>query len=322
MESALALTNVCKKFGGFTAVNNLSFTVPYGSIFGLLGGNGAGKTTTIRMILDILKPTSGSIQLLGSHAASKVHKRIAYLPEERGLYKKMKVWKCAVYFATLKGMDATTAKAEAFELLERYGLGEFIHKKVGELSKGMSQKVQLISTILHNPDFVILDEPFSGLDPVNQQTLEELIRDLAKRGKTIIFSTHVMQHAERLCDQLLLMAKGSKVFDGSVNEAKDTLPYRIVLESNQEVSSLQELPAVIAMQQVLTSDTEKTKQWELQLAKHSDSQSVLQACFDQGIRLQSFRVVEPTLHDVFVNLVGGHAELNSTADQNREVKVA
>jgi ABC-2 type transport system ATP-binding protein len=300
VDHALILNKVSKRFGTFTAVNELSFSVPKGCIFGLLGGNGAGKTTSIRMILDILKPSSGSIQLLGTDSATKVQKRIAYLPEERGLYKKMKVWKCAVYFATLKGMDSITAKAEAFELLDRYGLGDFKDKKVGELSKGMSQKVQLISTILHNPEFIILDEPFSGLDPVNQQSLEELIQDLARQGKTIIFSTHVMQHAERLCNQLLLMAKGNKVFEGSVAEAKATLPHRILLESDQDVSSLKQLESVTAMQRL--PDLEN--QWELYLAQHSDPQQVLQACFDRGIRLQGFRTLEPTLHDVFVKLVG------------------
>jgi len=267
------------------------------------------------MILYILQPTSGTITLLGTHSVAKLKRRIPYLPEERGLYKKMKVWKCAVYFASLKGMDTVTAKAAAFELLDRYGLGEFKEKKVGELSKGMSQKVQLISTILHNPESVILDEPFSGLDPVNQQTLEELIRDLAKQGKTIIFSTHVMQHAERLCDQLLLMAKGKKVFDGTVAEARNTLPRRIVLESDQNVSALSQLDTVTGMQKIAASEN----QWEVQLAQHSDSQSILQACFDKNIRLQSFRVVEPTLHDVFVKLVGGHEENAKSAQQDEEL---
>src|SRR5690606_21075971 len=194
-----------KRFTGFTAVDDVSFAIPRGSIYGFLGPNGAGKTTTIRMILDIVAPTSGRISVLGRPSALEVRHRIAYLPEEKGLYKSMTAAEVMAYFGTLKGLARKDARRRARALLERHGLGEFADTKVQALSKGMGQKVQVLSAIMHEPELVILDEPFSGLDPVNQQVLEALIGELARAGGTVIFSTHVMQHAERLCDRLLLI---------------------------------------------------------------------------------------------------------------------
>src|SRR5688572_23423939 len=198
----LELEKVTKRFGDFTAVNEVSLSIPRGSIYGFLGQNGAGKTTAIRMIFDIIKPTSGRITILGASTAFDVRQRIGYLPEEKGLYKTMTAAATIAYFASLKGLKRTAANRRARELLERYGLGEFADAKIQSLSKGMGQKVQVLCAIAHEPEFVVLDEPFSGLDPVNQQVLEKLIRDLAARGSTVLFSTHVMQHAERLCDHL------------------------------------------------------------------------------------------------------------------------
>ena len=188
-DPVLNLTDVVKKYGDFTAVDNVSFTIPKGSIYGLLGPNGAGKTTTIRMILEIIKPSSGEISILGHPSALDVRNRIGYLPEEKGLYKKMKVWAIIQYFAMLKGMEKKAAKTKALQLLEKYGLRDFAESKVEALSKGMSQKVQVLSAVAHDPELVILDEPFSGLDPVNQSVLEELINDMAANGQTVIFST-------------------------------------------------------------------------------------------------------------------------------------
>src|ERR1043166_9115042 len=216
--SILQLQHVTKFYGSFKAVDDVTFSLPRGSISGFLGPNGAGKTTTIRMILEILKPTSGSITILGRASALEVRQRIGYLPEEKGLYKKMKTWAIIAYFASLKGLDRKTARTRAYELLERYGLKDFADKPTDALSKGMSQKVQVLASIAHDPELVILDEPFSGLDPVNQQVMEEIIRDMAKRNRTVIFSTHVMQHAERLCDRVILMAKGRMIFDGTISE--------------------------------------------------------------------------------------------------------
>src|SRR5688572_8783101 len=244
MGAALELQNVSKFYGDFKAVNDVSFSLEPGRIYGFLGPNGAGKTTTIRMILDIVRPSSGSISVLGASSALQVRNRLGYLPEEKGLYKKMKAWSVIAYFATLKGLTRAAAKRRAFELLERYGLKDFATKPTEALSKGMGQKVQMLASIAHDPELVILDEPFSGLDPVNQQVMEDIIRDMARRGRTVLFSTHVMQHAERLCDRILLIAEGRKIFDGTVNEAKRIIPRRVRIESEADISSLRELSDV------------------------------------------------------------------------------
>src|SRR5262245_61200081 len=218
--AALELRNVTKFYGDFKAVDDINFSLLPGTICGFLGPNGAGKTTTIRMILDIIKPTHGSITILNEPSALRVRHRIGYLPEEKGLYKKMKTWAVIAYFATLKGLDRATAKRRAYELLERFGLKDFANKPTDALSKGMQQKVQVLASTAHDPEFVILDEPFSGLDPVNQQVMEDIIRDMARRNRTVLFSTHVMQHAERLCERILLMARGRKIFDGDLAAAR------------------------------------------------------------------------------------------------------
>lgn len=308
IATPLEVRGVTKRFGDFRAVDDVSFSLPAGSIYGFLGPNGAGKTTTIRMILEIIKPTSGSITVLGQSSALKVRQRIGYLPEEKGLYKKMKNWAVIAYFATLKGMSRGAAKRRAFELLERYGLKDFATKPTEALSKGMGQKVQMLASIAHDPEFVILDEPFSGLDPVNQQVMEDIIRDMAQRGRTILFSTHVMQHAERLCDRILLMAKGRKIFDGTVAEAKRIIPRRVRIETGDDVSPLRALPDVVSLHPMAPANGERTPEraahWELEMRENADPQGVLQACFECGIRLHSFNQSDPTLHEVFVRLVG------------------
>src|SRR5437868_12663907 len=199
------------------------------------------------MILEIIKPTSGSITVLGRPSALEVRHRLGYLPEEKGLYKKMKTWAIIAYFASLKGMERKAARQRSFELLERYGLKDFAERPTDTLSKGMGQKVQMLASIAHDPEFVILDEPFSGLDPVNQQVMEDIIRDMARRQRTILFSTHVMQHAERLCDRILLIAKGAKIFDGTVAEAKRTIPRRVRLETENDIGPVRDLKEVISI---------------------------------------------------------------------------
>ena len=236
-DLALELRNVTKFYGNFKAVDDVSLRISPGVIYGFLGPNGAGKTTTLRMILDIIKPSSGSISVLGHDSALEVRPRIGYLPEEKGLYKKMKTWAVIAYFATLKGLTRRHAKKRAHELLERFGLRDFAEAKVEALSKGMGQKVQMLASIAHDPELVILDEPFSGLDPVNQQVMEEIIRETAARNRTVIFSTHVMQHAERLCSRILLIAKGRKIFDGSLAEAL-AAGYLRLLASRQKTLDL------------------------------------------------------------------------------------
>ena len=333
---ALELRNVTKLYGSFRAVDDLSFNLPAGAICGFLGPNGAGKTTTIRMILEILRPTSGSITVLGSPSALSVRQRIGYLPEEKGLYKKMKAWSVIAYFATLKGLDRKAARKRAWELLERYGLKDFGDKPTDALSKGMGQKVQMLASIAHDPEFVILDEPFSGLDPVNQQVMEEIIRDMAQRNRTVLFSTHVMQHAERLCDQILLVAKGKKIFEGTIPQAKRLVPRRVHIDTEDDVAALRQLQEVASVSLVpltphhanspkqndngaaATNGTDKapalpsnghaeSRRWELELREQADPQAILQTCFSRGIRLRSFNQSDPTLHEVFVRLVGPEA---------------
>lgn len=303
-ESVLSLENVVKTYGDFTAVDGISLNIPKGSIYGFLGPNGAGKTTTIRMILEIIKPSSGSISILGHPSALDVRNRIGYLPEEKGLYKKMKVWAIIQYFAMLKGMNKKPAKAQAFNLLEKYGLKDFAESKVEALSKGMGQKVQVLSAVAHEPELVILDEPFSGLDPINQSVLEELINDMAGNGQTVIFSTHVMQHAERLCDHILLITKGRKVFDGTIREAKSTISRRVTVASSENLDLLGHLPGIESIHQ---GGALQANEWLLGVSDQFDPQDILSYCSDKGIALSRFEFTEPSLHDVFVHLVGDEA---------------
>ena len=308
-SSVLSLRNVSKTYGDFTAVDDISLAIPKGSIYGFLGPNGAGKTTTIRMILEIIKPSSGSISILGHTSALDVRNRIGYLPEEKGLYKKMRVWALIQYFAMLKGMNKHAAKQQAWHLLEKYGLKDFAEAKVESLSKGMGQKVQVLSAVAHEPELVILDEPFTGLDPVNQSVLEELITDMASNGQTVIFSTHVMQHAERLCDHILLIAKGRKIFDGTVSEAKATIPRRVILESEDDVSPLATITGVsdVVLLRNLEPNVATSSQWQLQISEQLNPQDILRSCFERGISLSRFEFTEPSLHDVFVHLIGDDA---------------
>jgi ABC-2 type transport system ATP-binding protein len=237
----------------------------------------------------------------------------------------MKCWAVIAYFATLKGLSKRLARQRAFELLERYGLKDFALKPTEALSKGMGQKVQMLASIAHDPEFVILDEPFSGLDPVNQQVMEDIIRDMAKRGRTVLFSTHVMQHAERLCDRILLLAKGRKIFDGTVTEAKRTIPRRVRIETDDDIAPLRELSEVVAVRSFeaeaqllpveiaapqLAPDLAEANgtHWELELRDTADPQVVLQTCFARGIRLRSFNQSDPSLHEVFMRLVGPEAK--------------
>ncbi|MCC6406128.1 MAG: ATP-binding cassette domain-containing protein [Planctomycetes bacterium] len=298
-EPVLVLDRLKKTFGDFTAVHEMSLTVPRGSVYGFLGPNGAGKTTTLRMTLAIYAPTSGSISILGRPSALEVRDRIGYLPEEKGLYKKMTGRDIIAYFASLKGMKGRDARVRAGELLDKYGLGEFKDRKCEALSKGMGQKVQVLASIAHRPEFVIFDEPFSGLDPVNQQVLEDVIRDLQRDGTTIIFSTHIMEHAERLCDRLVLIARGRKLFDGTVTEARRMIPRRLIIQTQVNPEALRHVAGVTGLRALGKDD-----KFEVTLAEGADADRVLAACFQNGISLRSFDRSEPNLRDVFLKLVG------------------
>lgn len=310
MKNALAVHHLSKRFGDRVVVKDLSFSVPTGSICGFLGPNGAGKTTTIRMILDIATPTSGRIEALGVENARAVRHRIGYLPEEKGLYKNMRPAAFIAHFARLRGVDAATAKKRAHDALVQYGLGDALGKKLGELSKGMGQKVQVLAALAHDPELVILDEPFSGLDPVNQQGLEGLIRETAAAGKTVLFSTHVMEHAERLCDRAILLRAGEKVFDGTIPEARERIPRRARLSTPDSIDPLRNAPGVDTIRPVALAPTTPPplpgapRAWELLMRPGATVEPVLEAVFRAGIPLRDFQWIEPTLHDVFVELVG------------------
>ncbi len=301
---SVSLNNVTKRYGSFTAVDDLSFDVEKGEIYGFLGPNGAGKTTTLRMMLDIISPSEGSIVILDSNSAIKVRRRIGYLPEERGLYRKMKAADSIAYFAQLRGMSRSAAKKKAHALLEKFGLGEFARAKNEALSKGMAQKVQLLATIAHEPELLILDEPFSGLDPINQQTLEELIREQRAGGRTIIFSTHVMQHAERLCDRFLIIAHGRKRFEGTLHEARSSFAQRLHVRTSAPAEALTALGGVV---HIRIEDAGAETTYEIELEDGADPQLFLQKAVAAGIPISRFEQAGATLHDIFVALAGDQA---------------
>ena len=299
MASApLELSHVTKRFGAFTAVRDLSLTVPQGSIVGFLGPNGAGKSTSLRMALGVLGPDEGQVNLFGAPPNIDTLRHVGFLPEERGLYKKMSPRAIISYFARLKGMSAGESRKRADELLERMGLSEFARVRVSKLSKGMSQKVQILASLAHQPDFLILDEPFSGLDPVNQQGLEDMIIEEHKRGATILFSTHVMEHAERLCDSIVMMARGRKVFDGTLDEAFGALGRAVLIG----VSEGFDLDAALRPHGFETNE-KAGDTWRVRLPSGKDAQDALRAAIDAGAPITSFRPEDAKLRDVFVSLV-------------------
>ncbi len=302
MTSALVVEGVSKRFGGFQAVDDLSFEAERGRLTGFLGPNGAGKTTTLRMILGLVAPDRGRVLVLGGEDVRQVRDRIGFLPEERGLYRRMTPVDAIVFFAGLKGMASGVARKRALELLEANGLGHAAKLQIRRLSKGMAQKVQLLSAIAHDPELVILDEPFSGLDPLNQQTLEELLRSLASRGAAVVFSTHVMQHAERLCERVVLIAGGRKVFDGTVPEVRATAPRLLVLEGALPEAGAGELPG---LENPVWESIQGGGRLTARLDKGTQVQAPLQAAFARGWDITRFELKEPTLHDAFIRLAGG-----------------
>ena len=315
MTAALTLEQLSKRYGEFQAVRDLSFQVEKGSICGFLGPNGAGKTSTIRMILGLQSASSGRIDILGSDDGRKVRDRIGFLPEERGLYKKMTPVEAIAFFGSLKGLPSAEGRRRARELLEAQGLGGSRNKKMKELSKGMAQKVQLIASIVHRPEFVILDEPFSGLDPVNQQGLEAVIRQLATDGATVLFSTHVMQHAERLCDKVVLLARGQKAFEGTVTEARATSRRFLELEGAIEAAQAAALPGVSGVEIVSESGGVRVLKAALGMGGRDDrnvGQEALKAAFLGGLDVRRFELREPSLHDAFIGLTGDNPDIDQS----------
>jgi ABC-2 type transport system ATP-binding protein len=297
MSNAISVDRISKSYGDFVAVSELSMEVKTGSIFGLLGPNGAGKSTTIRMIVNITMPDSGQIALFGRPMNAKLQERVGYLPEDRGLYKKMKVGEQLAFFAELKGLPGQEAYRRIDAWLKRIEMTEWKNKKWEELSKGMQQKVQFVSTILHSPDLVILDEPFSGLDPISAGLLKEIVQELKENNKTIIFSTHLMEQAEELCDEICLINHGRKVLGGPVREIKRGFGWRYVaIDGENYEPTLKNNPLV----KEFTPNRDHTG---IILQNGADPQSLLRQLVADGARLTRFEMVAPSLNEIFIESV-------------------
>jgi len=297
-DVALAVNNVTKRYDDFTAVEDLSLAVRRGRIFGLIGPNGAGKTTTIRMIVGITAPDVGNIELLGRPVNLESQNRIGYLPEERGLYKKMKVGEQLRFFGQLKNLAPRAADEAADRWLEKLKLADWKNKKTDELSKGMQQKIQFITAVMHEPDLLILDEPFSGLDPVNSELLKETVLELKAAGRTIIFSTHLMEQAEKLCDDICLMNRSRKVLAGSLREVKSGFGRNAVALRYEG-----ETNGVLDDKELVASIKDAGDYMEALLAEGADSQELLRRLVASGARVTKFEEVEPSLHEIFITKV-------------------
>lgn len=301
-DITLRVDAVTKRYGDFTAVEDLSFNVRSGRVFGFLGPNGAGKTTTIRMIVGITGPDEGTIKLFGQPMSSDLQNRIGYLPEERGLYKKMKIVDQLRYFAALKNVSRPVADKRIDKWLERMQLSEWKNKKTTDLSKGMQQKIQFISTVLHDPDLLILDEPFSGLDPINVEFMIEVLAEFKTRDKTIMFSTHLMETAERLCSDILLINKSRRVISGSLREVKASYGKNLIALR------------IIGGEKVLADKTlvdkvaEHSDEKEIELAENADAQALLRKLIESGASITKFEQIEPSLNDIFIEQIGGLSE--------------
>ena len=307
-DYAIDIENVTKRFAEHTAVRDLTLRVPIGSVYGLLGPNGAGKTTTIRMILNIIAPDAGTIRIFGRPANDpKITERIGYLPEERGLYRKMQVRRVLKFLAELKGVKGKDAERRIDEWMERLSLKtpekDWGLSKIDELSRGMQQKVQFIGTLLHDPDLVILDEPFSGLDPINSQALKDTVVELKHRGKTVIFSTHLMDNAERICDSVCIIARGEKVLDGTVTGVKEEHGARniaLALDGN----GMQGIASILRDQSLVKRADDSNRFFEIEMAPGADPQVLLRRVIDSGASVQRFEMIQPSLHQIFLQKVG------------------
>ena len=297
IDITVRLDQVRKSFGEFTAVKDLSLAVRAGRIFGLLGPNGAGKTTTIRMIVNITAPDSGTIKLFGRQITPTLQDRIGYLPEERGLYKKMKIGDQLRFFAELKNISGKEVDRRIDSWLARVKLSEWRNKRAMELSKGMQQKIQFIMAVLHEPDLVILDEPFSGLDPVNVELLKDVVLELKRTGKTVIFSTHQMELAEKICDDICLINRSQKVLDGSLREIKKSFGRNAVALRMEGSNGILNDPSLVSSVQTHSDEV------EVLLAPGATAQQFLRKLVDSGANVSKFEMIEPSLHDIFIEKV-------------------
>jgi ABC-2 type transport system ATP-binding protein len=295
----LEVNSISKSYGDKKAADGISFSVSEGEIFGLLGPNGAGKTTTIRMIMNIITPDSGSIKIFSELFSESLTDRIGYLPEERGLYKKRKVIEVLVYFAVLKGMDKSIAKTKAEKFLEKFELYDYRNKRVEELSKGMQQKVQFIASVLHDPDLIILDEPFAGLDPLNTQLVKDIILEMKNKNKTIILSTHMMEQAEKLCDRIMLINKGKNVLYGKLSEIKKNYGVNSVIIGLKEVSEA----ATVKTLPVIKNFEDHGNYLEIKMKLGEDPQELLEYLIKNKIKINRFEIKEPSLNEIFIGTV-------------------
>ena len=293
---ALSATGLVKSFGARTVVDHVDIAVPRGMIYGVLGPNGAGKTTTLRMMLGIIDPDEGTLRVLGEASPRAASERIGYLPEERGLYPGMKAREAIAFMGALRGLDWKTGRARGIEMLEAAGLGHAIDEKIRKLSKGMAQFVQLLGSMVHRPDLLVLDEPFSGLDPVNQERLEALIVAERDRGATILFSTHVMAHAQRLCDRIAIIAGGQRRFEGTVDEARALLPMRAHFVPK---------PGDETVRALLPADATSSGDGYLFTVPDAGIEALLLRLIEQGHGVSGLSIERPGLHDAFVAIVNG-----------------
>ncbi len=289
------ISHISKSFGSLKAVNDVSFEVEKGEIFGLLGPTGAGKTTAIRILLDIFKPEQGSVSILGGPMTESKKDRIGYMPEERGMYQDIPLERCLVYLASLKGIAPDLALKRINIYLERFDLLTSRRKKVKELSKGMQQKAQLITTLVHEPELVIIDEPFSGLDPINTQMVKDLLREQRDKGVTILMSTHQMHQVEELCDRIVLIDHGKTVLYGHLGEIRKQFSGHAVI-----VSSPNPLPSLPGVLQV---EPHNSSAFRLNLAPATSTQEILRSLVDHGIQVDQFEIAAPTLDEIFIRVV-------------------
>jgi len=314
-HSVISVDRVTKRFSGHTAVKHFSMEVPQGTVFGLLGPNGAGKTTTIRMIMDIIRPDEGKVSLFGGLGTGReLSSRIGFLPEERGLYPKMQVLAQLAFLAEIKGLNHKDAVTRGREWLERLGLGEWMERKVEDLSKGMQQKVQFISTLMHDPDLVILDEPFSGLDPVNTKAMKDVVVDFARRGKTVVFSTHIMEQAERMCDHIVIIARGEKVVDGNLGEIKAEYGkshLALGFANNRDRAT-----TVLQNPDLFLNVDDYGGSAEGEMAPGANPDTILRSLVDAGVGLSRFEIVEPSLQKIFIAKVGATATVAAREDDD------
>jgi len=315
MGHAIVLKNLKKTFGETVAVRDLDLTVPEGALYGVIGPNGAGKTTMIRMILSILFPDHGELTVLGRPSALEAKDRIGYLPEERGLYKKMRVGDFLVYMARLKSLDGNVSQ-RVKEWLGRVDLADCEQKRCEDLSKGMQQKVQFVAAVIHRPDLLILDEPFGGLDPVNQRLMRDLVLEEHRRGATVLFSTHIMTHAEQLCDHVVMIHRGEKVLDQTMAGIRETFdPHRIFfvpLDPDSDIAKLRAIPGV-------RSVTPDGSAWDVALDGHANAASVIPALVT-AVTPSRVEIRRPTLEDVFVSIVTGDA--STAVDDDARLRAA